>query len=203
MRLLKSVAFATAIALAGLTIPVAARAEHTGDDIQPEVVSGFQACHNSHDMKPAKETSLGSELGEGISEVVTEELREMVNQGLSSAGKNALPEETAALRYLLDGRILAVDAAGNQTAEVSSTSSDESVLNPDASKEPSMLPADLWDEVKRIVGACLGFGGAGGMGFEKLVRWLGNPMNAAKFVIRRIGLVGAVSCIGGIIWSYI
>ena len=92
MRLLKSVAFATAIALAGLTIPVAARAEHTGDDIQPEVVSGFQACHNSHDMKPAKETSLGSELGEGISEVVTEELREMVNQGCPVPARMPCPK---------------------------------------------------------------------------------------------------------------
>ncbi|MGO2808692.1 hypothetical protein ACTXML_03725 [Glutamicibacter arilaitensis] len=41
------------------------------------------------------------------------------------------------------------------------------------------------------------------MGFEALVRYLSTPANAVKFVIRRIGIAGAFSCVGGIIGLYI
>lgn len=204
MKYLKLTAFAIAVAVIGLSIPTSAKAASDNDLLVVEPMSGFQECLTLQRGEVAQETSLGSDLGEGISEVVTEELREVVNQGLSGVGKNLLPEETAALRYLVDGRTLAVDATGTQVAEISAADpnapSGEFTINDSSG---SMRPADVLKEVKRIVGACLGFGGTSGMTFEQLVRWLGNPANAAKFVIRRIGLVGAVSCIGGVIWSYI
>ncbi|WP_420174397.1 hypothetical protein [Luteococcus sp. OSA5] len=58
------------------------------------------------------------------------------------------------------------------------------------------------DEVKRIIKACLGVGVVSGMTFEQLVQWLATPQNAAKFVIRRIGLAAAIGCIGGVIFEY-
>ncbi|MEJ4112936.1 hypothetical protein ACGE24_07640 [Corynebacterium kroppenstedtii] len=63
------------------------------------------------------------------------------------------------------------------------------------------------DEIKAVVGACLGVGVVGGttwkaLGEDVLVQlttWRG----AVKFVVRRIGLAAAVSCMGGIVWHYI
>ena len=202
MKYLKYIIFTLVTSLIVLASPINAAAETPSGTQIEEDFSGFENCSASGSASPAQKTSLGADLGDGISEIVTDELRAVVNQGLSSVGKAPLKPETAALRYLANGKILAVDSSGHELAELSGADTP----NPEsATSSPSAIaqPESVWSEVKRIIGACLGFGGAGVMGFEQLVRWLGNPRNAIKFVIRRLGLFGAISCIGGIIWEYI
>ena len=212
MKYLKLLVFSVALGIVGMLVPATANAVELIDSVESTSVNEFRPCFqgNSHEIS-AEVTSLGDDLGDGISETVTEEVRAVVNKGLVGSGENPLPDEAAVLRYMSDGRILAIDSNGHQVTQVSGPSSN-SVSNqsslPAGSGESSasgmnVSPQGIFNEVKRIIGACLGFGGAGGMGFEQLVRWLGNPVNAAKFVIRRIGIVGAISCIGGIIWEYI
>lgn len=63
------------------------------------------------------------------------------------------------------------------------------------------------DEVKKVVAACLGLGVVGGTAWktigEDVIRQLTNWETATKFVIRRIGVAGALSCMGGIVWRNI
>ncbi|QPK83158.1 hypothetical protein G7Y29_10060 [Corynebacterium qintianiae] len=61
----------------------------------------------------------------------------------------------------------------------------------------------LPDEVKRIIGACLGFSWESGPLAEAIFREVYDVRTAVKFVIRRIGLGAAIGCVGGIIWEYI
>lgn len=193
----KFITFAIAFVMAVTTLILSPSAHAAPQTVE----NGFAACPKF--TQNAQPSTLGSHLGPGTSETLTDELRVVTNQGLTSIGRSPLPNDAAALRYLNNGRIVAVDSSGSVTMEISKPD-----LAPWAAKRQDQLmktyPKNgIINEVKRIVGACLGFGGAGGMGFEQLVRWLSNPVTAAKFVIRRIGLVGAISCIGGIIWSYI
>lgn len=164
--------------------------------VTPAQASGFDECEASGTT--AVETNLGSQLGTGASELLTEATRSTISSSLIAAGKTPLNERTQALRYLNDGSIYEVDASGAVVSQLSLSSLSSIKKDSTASTDAILHP-----EVKRIIGACLGFGGAGGMGFEALVRYLGNPVNAAKFVVRRIGIVGAISCVGGVIWLYI
>lgn len=61
----------------------------------------------------------------------------------------------------------------------------------------------LREHIKKVVGGCLGISTDatsfwGGV-IEQITRW----DKAVKFVVRRIGVLGAVSCMGGIVWQYI
>lgn len=161
----------------------------------------FAACQDESGISTlavAADDDLGAQLGPGITELLNADLVASVSEGLGTS----LPPETHAMRYLDNGAIHALDSAGASLVQVSEASGDLTL--PDKGTEiPESPDAILHPEVKRIIGACLGFGGAGGMSFEALVRYLGEPKNAAKFVIRRIGIAGAVSCVGGVIWEYI
>lgn len=152
---------------------------------------------------PGEMSSLGENLGPGVSEVLTDELRALTNQGLASIDHPPLPSDSAALRYFNNGQIVALNSHGSVIAEISRPDTNPWKSIRQAESQKAAPQNAIINEVKCIVGACLGFGGAGGMSFEQLVRWLANPVTAAKFVIRRIGIAGAVSCIGGIIWTYL
>lgn len=156
---------------------------------------GFQPCAAYPDLPVPQALSLGEQHGPGATERVTDQLRSLVDRNTTDGHK--LPAEAYALRYLDTGRILVLDRAGKILG-----SGDVAFAHTKNSPEGPQL-MDATDEVKRIVKACLGVGSVNGMSFEQLVRWLGNPKTAAKFVIRRIGWVGAVSCIGGVIFEYI
>ncbi|MUK01341.1 hypothetical protein GM708_05020 [Vibrio cholerae] len=162
----------------------------------PSQAPGFDECEASGTT--AVETSLGSGLGAGASELLTASTRETINSSLLAAGRAPLNDATQAIRYLDDGSIYEVNARGAAVSQLSSSTLVTIKKDSTASTQALLHP-----EVKRIIGACLGFGGAGGMGFEALVRYLANPVNAVKFVIRRIGIAGAISCVGGVIWLYI
>lgn len=163
----------------------------------------FEACAASG-LEAPKAIKLGSNLGPGISERIDKATLQVLNTSMKAAEKKPLPSNVYAVRYLDSGRIVALNKKGAVVQEISAaTSSNVAAPGLEAGGKLFAAKAILHPEVKRIIGACLGFGGAGGMGFEALVRYLANPINAAKFVIRRIGIAGAISCIGGVIWLYI
>lgn len=124
--------------------------------------------------------------------------RQTLNKDLERSGRAPVGSEVYSLKYLGDGSVQALDSSGKMTRELISPYEDL------RTGTQGNMTAQGWmnPEVKRIIGACLGFGGAGGMSFEALVQKLATPKNAAKFVIRRLGVFGAVSCAGGIIWEY-
>lgn len=144
----------------------------------------------------ARVTSLGSELGPGISQEVNKAELATINEGLNKAGRSQVPEETVALRYLDTGETVAVDESGEAL-----------VYLDDAAEGPTMTTFSVGDEIKKVVGGCLGVGVVGGTTWKalgedvlvQLTRW----DTAVKFVVRRVGLLGAVSCMGGIVWQYI
>lgn len=169
--------------------------------------------YDSFDDTPAtgveapEATNVGSQHGPGISEVLTEETRNFVSESRAEQGKSALPVDTYAMRYLDSGAIYAVDEAGAITLEIASP-------DPIAGRGEITTPlgdgsmsARSWtgvkDEAKAIIEACLGVGIFGGISAETITRWVGTPAKAAKFVVRRLGVFGAVSCAGGVIWRYI
>lgn len=211
-----SVACGLVVLASTLTVaPAASATSHAGNStgqpkqagtlLGPAQTPGFEECEKTG--ATAVETTLGSELGNGASELLTDSARATINSSLVASGKSPLNEDTAALRYLDDGSIFEIGADGAAILQLSASTAGHFggiASGPALNNGPTFgTQAFLHPEVKRIVGACLGFGGAGGMGFEALVRYLGDPVNAAKFVIRRIGIAGAISCVGGVIWEYI
>ncbi len=65
------------------------------------------------------------------------------------------------------------------------------------------LRSGVVDEIKRVVGACLGVSLATTGFWASIEAELTSWDRAAKFLVRRLGVLGAVSCAGGIIWEYI
>ena len=165
-----------------------------------EAPNTFLSCETVGTSAPAS-ISLGSNLGPGISESIDPSTLKIINHSRETAGKQKLPTSVAAMRYMDSGEILTLDKRGRVIEKLAS-GADAPVagISGIGVAQPAAL---LHPEVKRIIGACLGFGGAGGMGFEALVRYLTTPANAITFVIRRIGIAGAISCVGGVIRLYI
>lgn len=156
-----------------------------------EAGSEFQECVTGEFPVPESTTD-GEKYGAGISEKITDDVREIVNEGLTSTGREALPDEAYALRYLDSGAILVLDK-------------DEELLGEITRYQPRSLIRDkgINEEAKGIIEACLGIGLHSGALTEELTQALASPRNAAKFVIRRIGVGAAVGCAGGIIWRYV
>lgn len=151
----------------------------------------FQECATG-DFPVPESTSDGDQYGPGISEKITDEVREIVNDGLTSTGRLALPEEAEALRYLDDGAILILDE-------------NEEILGEITRYQPRSLvrTKGINQEAKDLIEACLGLGVFSGQAAEQAAQALTSPQNAVKFIVRRIGVGAAVGCAGGIIWHYL
>lgn len=186
-------------------VPIHASADNLSDlSESSSLSSGFQECLSSttEDNK-ADQTELGDNLGKGISEKVSPQLLRKINDGLSSAGRDKLPENTVALRYLDSGKTVGVSSDGKITASLDDGKRDVAVRTPG---DPN-AGNSVHDEIKRAVGACLGIGTQGATTWaalgEGVLAELASWETAVKFAVRRIGVVAAVSCLGGIVWEYI
>ena len=166
----------------------------TTKNSQEDESQGFAECASFPNHK-AVESEIGKDRGHGISEEVSNETLTKINAGLSEANKKPLPKDTKVLRYLENGDILALNQQGKELGKVE---------RPKATVPGNQVEENgiVHPEVKRIVNACLGTGTIAGMNFETFVRWIATPQNAVRFVIRRIGIVAAIACVGGIIWEY-
>ncbi|GAA2970133.1 hypothetical protein ACFO7V_18310 [Glutamicibacter bergerei] len=205
----KSIAGISVLSLAGLLLvatpsgALAAPNAHEGVSIpNPPAITlpvqglesdHFQDCPNVTTPPPIK-SDLGDELGAGITEKMTSESLKALNDSRIKQGEKALSADVEALRYFESGKIVALDSSGNIIAEISSADSRTSKVSQVASAS---------SEAKRIIKACLGVGINGGLTFENIVQMFNTPAKAAKFVVRRIGIIGAISCVGGVIWEYI
>lgn len=117
--------------------------------------------------------------------------RASINEAL---GHEAIPENAVALQYngdtvdVLDeeGSVIPVDIEQAQATT------------------PTVAARSAGDEIKRAVGACLGVDFFGSVGaWEAIESQVKTWDKAAKFVLRRVGLVGAISCGGGVFAEYL
>lgn len=148
-------------------------------------------------------------------EPLTDQQRIEINAALKEVGKKPVGQAASKLKYFDDGKVLAVDGSGSTVSVLSTGNSTVGSVSAVIASPSSGSAAGesasgnvaakgvIPNEVKEIIGACLGFGSTGALSFEALVQKLATPANAAKFVVRRLGVFGAVSCAGGIIWKYI
>lgn len=182
--------------------PVLEAAE-SGDDAKLSVFN-YENFSPSPHKSQASVTEIGADLGSGISEELTAESHSEINRFFSQRGLNKIPSSAVALRYLDTGDVVALDETGTvlETYEGISIAVSE-VTDIEDSAGKYMTRGVLHPEVKRIIGACLGIGGAGGVLMEDIVQQFNSPAKAAKFVVRRLGLFGAISCAGGVIWEYV
>ncbi|WP_018157529.1 hypothetical protein [Demetria terragena] len=158
----------------------------------------YDSFDRAGDRPAAKTSSLGKDLGPGISEAIDASTLSELKKRFSETGRGSLPQGTKALRYMDSGEIYAVDATGKKIARFAGMTA--------SVEDGSSLTAArgvIHPEVKRIIGACIGIGVTGGISAETIVQMFNTPAKAAKFVVRRLGVFGAVSCAGGIIWEYI
>lgn len=148
-------------------------------------------------------------------EALTAQQLTEINAALEAVGEKPVGASASKLKYFDDGRVLAIAGSGKTVTVLSTGNSTVESVNA-ATRSASATPATegsaaenmaarrvIPKEVKKIIGACLGFGSTGALSFEALVQKLATPANAAKFVVRRLGVFGAVSCAGGIIWKYL
>ncbi|WP_125197060.1 hypothetical protein [Corynebacterium bovis] len=154
--------------------------------------NNFHHCTARPNQPVPRAISLGDQYGPGISEPLTDHLRSQINEGLATVEKENLPASAAALRYLDDGRILAVNDKGEEVSEISEASSGTALRG-------FVLP----DKAKEILGACLGFAWEGGPLAEAIFRSVYNVKTAIKFLVRRLGLGAVIACAGGIVWHYL
>ncbi|KZF00592.1 MULTISPECIES: hypothetical protein [unclassified Rhodococcus (in: high G+C Gram-positive bacteria)] len=113
-----------------------------------------------------------------------------LNASLAEQGRNPLPAGTAGFQISDDATVTIVDETGN-------------VL--DRQPTPTGPQArGVTDEIKRVVGACLGIDFFGAVGaWEAIESQVNSWDKAAKFVLRRVGLIAALSCGGGIFAEYL
>lgn len=116
----------------------------------------------------------------------------LFNDRLAAVGNEQIPAGTVALEYRTDGSVVCYFADGT-TYERSAA----------ALENNSMLRAGIVDEIKRVVAACLGVSLTATGFWASIEAELTSWDRAAKFLVRRLGVLGAVSCAGGIIWEYI
>ncbi|WP_146114050.1 MULTISPECIES: hypothetical protein [unclassified Arthrobacter] len=159
----------------------------------------FEDCPTTNIEAP-KASKLGDNLGPGITEEFDTATLVVINKSRIAAGEPAFGVNVKAMRYFDSGRIATLSAKGTIIEEVSPAYSNTQNLVSSTIAQPAGW---LHPEVKRIITACLGVGSHGAATFELFLQELATPKNAAKFVIRRLGVLGAISCAGGIIWEYL
>lgn len=161
----------------------------------------FEECPTT-DAPAPKTSTLGENLGPGITEELTPKMLATINESMIAAGKTPLGKNVKAMRYFDSGRIVALNTSGKIVSEVSSAYS----VSKSAQQSKNILigqPASAKSEVKRFIKACFGIGLQGASMIEALAQELATPKNAVKFIIRRLGWFGAISCLGGVIYEYI
>lgn len=148
----------------------------------------FPATANGVPVVPDETTSTAT--GKDTEDISPAD-REEINETL---GDEAIPEEAAALRFngdtvdVLDedGTVIPIDR-GQLTVN-----------------DGQIQPQGVGDEIKRTVGACLGIDFAAHVGaWEAIESQVNSWDKAAKFVLRRVGLVAAISCGGGVFAEYL
>lgn len=137
---------------------------------------------------PSSTTSTAADME---TEVLTDQDRQAINQSL---GFSALLAEASALQRNGD-KIDVLDADGNKLP-VDITKASKGA--------PTVQTYAVSDEIKRAVGACLGIDFYGAVGaWEAIESQINTWQNAAKFVLRRVGLIGAIACGGGVFAEYL
>ncbi|OZD19484.1 hypothetical protein CH253_15800 [Rhodococcus sp. 06-156-3C] len=116
----------------------------------------------------------------------------LFNDQLAAAGNEQILTGTVALEYRTDGSVVGYLADGT-TYERSAAALENNPL----------LRAGIVEEIKRVVAACLGVSLTATGFWASIEAELTSWDRAAKFLVRRLGVLGAVSCAGGIIWEYI
>lgn len=127
---------------------------------------------------------------------------EFINNGLISAGREPLPAQTVQVRAEAGGgQLTALGADGTEISRVADSQPYAGAHQPIYG--PVAVPYGILNpEIKKVIEACVGFSIAGS-GLHAIVEQFNTWDKAAKFLVRRFGVVGAVSCAGGIIWHYI
>lgn len=180
-------AMSAAIALMLLT-PGNANAAPLRHDLKPEasIEREFIECEGVDHSTPPQAIRLGTQLGAGITEPLTPDLRIV----LAENGK-PVPESAVAIRHMDNGQSLLLDASGNEVEELVSKDSKRN--------RRGIIP----EEAKEIIAACLGVAWQSGPLAEAIFREVFTVRGAIKFLVRRIGLGAAIGCVGGIIWHYL
>lgn len=102
-------------------------------------------------------SSLGKNLGSGVTEEMTPKMLLTINESRVAAGKAPLGKNVKAMRYFDSGRIVALNSNGEVISEVSSAYSTSS-LNQSSGEMILAQPASAKSEVKRFIKACFGLG---------------------------------------------
>ena len=150
--------------------------------------STFPATASGATEVPNTNTSTASNTH---TESLSEGERESINQTL---GYEALPAEAAALKSNGE-KVTVINQEGKELPI------DVDKLN---SKTHRVQTYGVKEEIKRTVGACLGIDFAANIGAWEAIESQGNTwQKAAKFVLRRVGVIAAVSCGGGVFAEYL
>lgn len=126
---------------------------------------------------------------------LTDADRKTVNDSFEKMGLKPFPDEVETLKTEND-QIVALDAEGNEVAL------DKSMDKP----KPGAITAQagVGHEIKRVVGACLGIDFfAATSAWAAIESQVTDWDKAAKFVLRRVGLIAALSCGGGVFAEYL
>lgn len=148
----------------------------------------FPATANGDSVVPDETTSTAT--GKDTEQLSPAD-REAINDTL---GNEAIPEEATALQFNGD----TVDVLDEDGAVIP-IDQDQLTVN-----DGQLQTRGAGDEIKRVVGACLGIDFFGAVGaWEAIESQVNTWDKAAKFVLRRVGLIGAISCGGGVFAEYL
>lgn len=151
-------------------------------------LSAFPATSAGASEVPNSTTSTAFQIE---TEKLTEQDRQVINKSL---GYSALPSEADALRK--DGDEVHVLNAEGDKLPIDVKKLSETPF--------TVEPYSATDEIKRAVGACLGIDFFGAVGaWEAIESQVTDWKKAAKFVLRRVGLVAALACGGGVFAEYL
>ncbi|WP_404288121.1 hypothetical protein [Glutamicibacter arilaitensis] len=162
----------------------------------------FEECP-AMDAPAPRFSRLGENLGAGISEAVDAKMLAKINESRIVAGKPSLRKNVKAMRYFDSGRIVTLDGSGKIVEEIAAEYSADASAQKKYGDFIVATPSSALSEAARIIKACIGVGTDGALSIEAIIQMVATPKNAAKFVIRRLGWFGAISCAGGIIAEYI
>lgn len=157
------------------------------------LASGPASAQSNDDSKTAG-TETTQQYANGETKL-TDADRKVVNDSFEKMGLKPLPNEVDTLKTEND-KIVALDAEGNEITL------DKSMDEPKPG--PITAQAGVGHEIKRVVGACLGIDFfAATSAWAAIESQVNDWDKAAKFVLRRVGLIAALSCGGGVFAEYL